>query len=172
MIISTVFQAVYAVISLLKLQFVILVSVLWLILHFTGITVKYPIANLFLSLALIASVIYAVVSILKALLGLGGKKKKRRGAQLVKSSKRAAKEDDDTVAETATSVSENTFNNAAAAAATPVQPSAQVAAERVEEPKYFRVKQNPDLVMAEYGDRYELYKISGGSLVKIRTDFK
>ena len=172
MIISTVFQAVYAVISLLKLQFVILVSVLWLILHFTGITVKYPIANLFLSLALIASVIYAVVSILKALLGLGGKKKKRRGAQLVKSSKRAAKEDADTVAETATSVSENTFNNAATTAETPVQPSVQVADERIEEPKYFRVKQNPDLVMAEYGDRYELYKISGGSLVKIRTDFK
>ena len=169
MIISTVFHAIYAVISLLKLQFVVLVSVLWIILYFTGITVKYPIANLFLSLALIASVIYAVVSILKALLGIGGKKKKRRGAQLIKSSKRTARtESEEQVSATVVQQEEN--NNLVSNSVVKNQESNTE--QFNEEPKYFRVKQNPDLVMAEYGDRYELYKISGGSLVKIRTDFK
>lgn len=38
--------------------------------------------------------------------------------------------------------------------------------------RYYEVKQNPSLVMAEYADRYELYKKTSGGLLKIRTDYK
>lgn len=41
-----------------------------------------------------------------------------------------------------------------------------------EKPKYYRVAQNPNYVMAEYSDRYELYYKSVNGLTKIRTDYK
>lgn len=182
MIISTVFQAVYAVISFLKLQFVFLVSILWAILYFVGMTAKYPILNLFLSLALIASVMYAVVSILKALLGIDNKKRKRRGAQLIKNQAVAPQNTEpmqtaQPTMQTAQQTQNVQFNQTAntnqsinSESASPYQTSTQNAV--VEQPRYFRVKQNRELIMAEYSDRYELYKISGGTLVKLRTDFK
>lgn len=39
-------------------------------------------------------------------------------------------------------------------------------------PKYFRVKDNKDLVMAEYDDKVELYRLENGKMIKIRTDYK
>ena len=42
----------------------------------------------------------------------------------------------------------------------------------VETPTYYRVKQNSEYVMAEYKDRYELYRIIDGQMKKIRTDYK
>ena len=41
-----------------------------------------------------------------------------------------------------------------------------------ETPSYYRVTQNPDYVMAEYSDRYELYYDDGGKLKYIKTTFK
>ena len=39
-------------------------------------------------------------------------------------------------------------------------------------PQYFLVKQNPNYIMAEFEDRYELYEKTDKGLVKIRTDQK
>lgn len=39
-------------------------------------------------------------------------------------------------------------------------------------PKYYKVSQNNDYVMAEYKDRYELYVKKNGKLFKVRTDAK
>lgn len=39
-------------------------------------------------------------------------------------------------------------------------------------PKYYKVKQNNNYVMAEYRDRYELYVKKDGKLFKVRTDKK
>jgi len=39
-------------------------------------------------------------------------------------------------------------------------------------PKYFLVRQNKNLIMAEYSDRYELYKTENGKMYKLRTDYK
>ncbi|MBE7089940.1 MAG: hypothetical protein E7362_03960 [Clostridiales bacterium] len=39
-------------------------------------------------------------------------------------------------------------------------------------PTYYEVKNNPSFVMAEYTDKYILYKKTGSGLVKIRTDYK
>ena len=43
---------------------------------------------------------------------------------------------------------------------------------KIEKPKYYRVKQNPNYIMAEYSDRYELYYKTVNGLKKIRTDYK
>ena len=39
-------------------------------------------------------------------------------------------------------------------------------------PKYYAVRQNKNYIMAEYSDRYELYKIENGKMFKKRTDYK
>ena len=41
-----------------------------------------------------------------------------------------------------------------------------------EKPRYYKLKQNPDYVMAEYSDRYELFLITANGLKKVRTDYK
>ncbi len=41
-----------------------------------------------------------------------------------------------------------------------------------EKPKYYRVKQNPNYVMAEYSDRYELYYDDGNELKFVKVNFK
>ena len=41
-----------------------------------------------------------------------------------------------------------------------------------EKPRYYKLKQNPDYVMAEYSDRYELFLITAKGLEKVRTDYK
>lgn len=54
----------------------------------------------------------------------------------------------------------------------PPLPSAQTPVAESEVPRYFRVKQNPSFIMAEYSNRYELFRVENGQLVKIRTDYK
>ena len=41
-----------------------------------------------------------------------------------------------------------------------------------EKPKYFKVKQNPNYIMAEYMDRYELLVKTESGLKLVRTDYK
>ena len=41
-----------------------------------------------------------------------------------------------------------------------------------DQPKYYKVAQNPNYIMAEYPDRYELFKKTANGLVKVRTDLK
>lgn len=42
----------------------------------------------------------------------------------------------------------------------------------VKYPVFYKVKQNHDYVMAEYQDRYELYKKTSNGLTRVRTDYK
>jgi len=55
-----------------------------------------------------------------------------------------------------------------------VQPPIELPASEAatEKPRYYRVKQNPKYVMAEFNDRYELYLESETGLTHIRTDYK
>ena len=43
---------------------------------------------------------------------------------------------------------------------------------KTETGKFYQVKQNPNYIMAEFEDRYELYEKTDKGLVKIRTDQK
>ena len=144
-IIKGIFKLIYAVISLFNLQFTLFVVLLGAVLYFTGVLSSNQTVLLVFQAALIISVIYAILTTIKKLLGIGKKIKKSKGMQIVEPERKEEKEKGkDTVS----------------------------VAQVEEKPKYYRVKQNPDFVMAEYSDKYELYRIGENGLIKIRTDYK
>ena len=108
---------------------------------FTG-TLKNSVVLTVFYVAVIFSIVYAIFTTIKKLLGFGGKKvSKSKGVQIVdeeKSSSSDDKEDQDTT----------------------------------DYPKYYKVKQNPAYVMAEFKDRYELYLKTKDGLKLVRTDYK
>jgi predicted membrane protein len=159
-IVSAFFKALYAIISILNLQFLLLVGALWLILYLTGATKDNLTVKIFLVVFAVLSVIYAVVITFIKLFGLN-KKEKKRGADIVRpqSAKPQEVEND---------------KNQVEEDLPPPQPYQQESDIRKteEQPKYFRVKQNSNMIMAEYSDRYELFDLSSGTMKKVRTDYK
>ena len=149
-IITLALKAVYKVIALLNLQLPLLVALVGIVLYLVGVFDGGGAPIAVFGICFVLSVVIAVMGLLKKLLGLGGKVKKSKGMQIVNDS------------------------------ATP-QPVVFEQPEQSQAPqqsfqgvstKYFRVKQNPNYVMAEFPDRYELYRLSGGNMIKVRTDYK
>lgn len=142
-IIKTVFSVVYKILALFNLHYTILLVLVGVILYFTGaFEGSDGVVLLIYQILIVLSVVHAIVGTVKRLLGLDKKVKKSKGAQIV--NKNVVKDDD---------ANDNG------------QPEK-------EKPTYFRVKQSPDYVMAEYSDRYELYRKSEGRLKHVRTDYK
>lgn len=48
----------------------------------------------------------------------------------------------------------------------------QITVDEVNYPRYYRIADNEDFVMAEYRDRYELFHDVNGERIYIRTDYK
>lgn len=142
---KAVLGLIYKVIAYLNLQPILLVSLIGVILYFTGVYDNNQVVRICLQVTFILSALYAIGATIKNLLGFEGKIKRTKGAQIVEEQ---GKEEQPQEVENKE------------------QPVA------VETPKYFRVKQNPDYVMAEFSDRYELYRVADGGLQKIRTDYK
>lgn len=147
-VLKSIFKFIYKILSLFNLQLTLFISLIGVVLYFTGIWDKNPIVVLIFKIALIFSLIFALFQTIKGLLGLNKKIKKSKGVQIVDTDNSG--EDDKKEEDIKTE---------------PVTINAET-------PKYFRVKQNPNLVMAEFLDRYELYKIENGKLIRIRTDYK
>lgn len=137
----------YKLSSLFNLQPTLLVLLVGAVLYLTGLIDGNAAVKYIFQGALIISVIYAVTATVKKLLGLDKKVKKSKGVQIVGNSDGQIKE-------------------------TPASEEYAAPVKQPEKPVYFRVKQNPQYVMAEYSDRYELFKITAGELKKIRTDYK
>ncbi len=154
-IIKSIFGAVFGVLnkilSVFNLQPTALLLLIGLVLYFTGTMDRSPVLLTVFQLVVIVSVVYAVISTIKSILGIEKKVKRSKGAQIVNN------------AEQPTTV--NTVEQSVAGVVAPV-------VVEQEKPVYFSVKQNPEYVMAEYKDRYELFRIVNGSLKKIRTDYK
>lgn len=145
--IKAVFKVIYKVIAYLNLQPILLVSLIGLVLYFTGVYDGNQVVRICLQVAFILSALYAIGATIKKLLGFEGRIKRTKGAQIVEEQ---GKEE-------------------------PSQTQEEKQSEKVpltETPRYFRVKQNPDYVMAEFSDRYELYLVTDCGLQKIRTDYK
>lgn len=138
--IKAVLGVIYKIIAYLNLQPILLVSLIGLILYFTGVYDNNQVVRICLQVVFILSAIYAIGATIKKLLGFESRIKRTKGAQIVE--EKGQEE----------------------------QPNEQVIT--VDEPRYFRVKQNPDYIMAEFSDRYELYRITDGGLQKVRTDSK
>ena len=147
---GTVFGVLYKLISLLNLQFTLLVLLIGAVLFLTGVMDANKTVRTIFQGVLIISAIYAILNTIKRLLGIEKKVKRSKGAQIIN------ERQDDRGVQVGTQ--------------TTLSQGPTIVKE--EKPMYFRVKQNPEYVMAEYSDRYELYRIVDGGLRKIRTDYK
>lgn len=148
-IIMWVLKALYKIIALLNLQLPLLVALIGVVLYLVGVFDQGGAPLAVFGICMVLSVVIAVFGLIKKLLGLGGKVKKGKGMQIVN-------------------------DNVQPQPIVYAQPT-QYQAPQPEQngsPKYYRVKQNPNYVMAEFPDRYELYRLSGGEMIKVRTDYK
>lgn len=151
-IFKIVFGFIYKILSIFNLQPALFFCLLGIVLYFAGVF-ENAVFLLIYQLALILSFVYAIAQTVSKMLGLNKKVKKSKGAQIIDTDKQSENVKDEK------NKSEDLLDD-----------ELKTTTEQV--PKYFRVKQNPDYVMAEYPDRYELYQIQDGKLKKIRTDNK
>ena len=155
-IITGLFSTIYAILAFFNLQVTLLLALIGVVLYFTGVLTSNHTFSLVYEIILIASVVYAVVSTVRKLLGLGKDKKKPKrssNAQIIST---------DGVGEKEEEKEEKVLVEEPAKRLEPV----------IEKPRYYRVKQSKDYIMAEYSDRYELFRITGEGLKKVRTDLK
>lgn len=189
-VIVAVFKAVYTVLSFFNLHLTVLVGLVGLVLFLTGTFDKYPTVQTGFYIAIIASVIVAIIITIKKLLGLTNKNRKRKGVEImntevaensetapVASAGNAAGEAEALYAQTAppqgVRATENGFQGEIAGnAGVSGNFGLSAADSRKAYPVYYEVKQNKNYIMAEYADRYELYFKDRNGLRKIRTDVK
>ena len=155
--IKTVFTVIIKVFQLFNLQWTLLVGLIGIVLFITGAFEQNPTALLVFRLLLIATIVYAIVGWIRRALGLETKNKTSKGIQIIKHENKCKNNKEvqkqEVQEEKTTKVVEQVVVKEQA-------------------PTYYRVKNHPDYVMAEYVDRYELYKKTQSGLKKIRTDYK
>ena len=140
-IIKTVFKLVYGILKFFNLHLAFLVAIAGVVLFFTGALKNSVVLTVFY-VAVIFSIVYAIFTTIKKLLGFGGKKvSKSKGVQIVDEEKSSSGDDEEDQ-------------------------------DITDYPKYYKVKQNPAYVMAEFKDRYELYLKTKDGLKLVRTDYK
>ena len=143
-LIKLLLKFIYKILSVFHLQFALAVLLIGVVLYFTGVVDKYYAIKLVLEITLVISAVYAIFATLNSLLGGKKQKNKSHSVQIVDQDKQKKQEVDG-------GAEEGQINQA---------------------PVYFKIKDNPEYVMAEYNDRYELFRITEKGLVKIRTDYK
>ena len=155
-VIKAVFKFIYKILSVLNLQFALLVALLGIVLYITGVLSSNGVILLLYCLVFIASVVAAVIITVCKLLGISKednkKDKKKKKVEIVKDEQENKGQD-----------SEQPLVS---------QPVMQVQSVSSPYPRYYNVKQNKNYVMAEYEDRYELYLRTQSGLSKVRTDYK
>ncbi len=146
-LVKFIFKIIYSVLALFNLQLTLFVLLVGAVLYFTGTLETYPALMSIFQISLIISVVYAIWSTLKKALGIDKKVKKSKGVQIVGTKEEQNEQQ------------------------TEQQNKPQIQTENAK-PRYFSVKQNPNYVMAEFNDRYELYYKGKNGLEKVRTDYK
>ena len=144
-IIKVFFTVIYKIFTFLNLQLTLLVGLIGLVLYLTGAFNTNQVVLIIFYLFLVLSIIYAITGTIKKLLGIQPRVKKSKGAQIINEDKEDL---------------------------SGAQPEVQQEVKVKESPTYYTVKQNNNYIMAEYSDRYELYKKTENGLKKVRTDFK
>jgi hypothetical protein len=148
------FTVIFSVLSFLNLHFTLLVGLIGVVLYFTGVLDSNQTVLVIYALVLAATVLYAVIASIRKLLGLNKKAKRSKGVQIVP-------EDD-----------KNTSQGSGIVPNLPQQQIVDGYIVPAETPKFYRAKQDPSYVIADYSDRYEVYKIENDGLKKVRTDYK
>ena len=144
-IIKVFFTVIYKIFTFFNLQLTLLVGLIGLVFYLTGVFNSNQVVLIIFYLLLVLSIIYAITGTIKKLLGIQPRVKKSKGAQIINEDK------------------EDLSGS---------QKEVQQEVKAKESPTYYTVKQNNNYIMAEYSDRYELYKKTENGLKKVRTDFK
>lgn len=144
-IIKVFFTVIYKIFTFFNLQLTLLVGLIGLVFYLTGVFNSNQVVLIIFYLLLVLSIIYAITGTIKKLLGIQPRVKKSKGAQIINEDK------------------EDLSGS---------QKEVQQEVKLKESPTYYTVKQNNNYIMAEYSDRYELYKKTENGLKKVRTDFK
>lgn len=173
-IISSVLKAVYKILSVFNLQFALLVMAVGVVLYFCGVFENGGFALLVFCLSFMCSVLAAVFLTARKILGVAPKKEKKTPVQILNQPVQQE-------------VQSSQVQQPIVQPQQVVQPFVQQPVQTTqstqeystpcvnpvpEQPKYFRVKQNPNYVMAEYSNKYELYLITPNGLKLVRTDYK
>lgn len=184
-IIKNVFSAIYKVLSVFNLQFALLVLIVGVILYFCGVFEGGGIPLLIFCMLFICSILAAVIITIKKIFTSGKEKNKGSTLQIVKQPENQTAQIPTTQSfpqqqttdrqpayfydqwQTPANQTQQTYTQNQTFAPTP-QPNTTF----IEQPRYFKVKQNPNYVMAEYSDRYELFLITPQGLKKVRVDQK
>lgn len=150
-ILSSLLSAVYKIISLLNLQLTLLVVLIGLVLYLTGVFENRVYLVIFYFLVIL-SIVFSIYGTIKKLLGIGKKVEKKKNVQIID------KKADDEL-ERAKKLEQE-------------EESEQESPKNETYPKYYKVKQRENCIMAEFIDRYELFEKRNGEWVRIRTDKK
>lgn len=162
-----IFKFIYIFVKFLNLQPAVLVGLVGLILYLTGKLdgTGGALSTIFYIL-LILSLFYSIIKTIQSILFPNREKKRKNDRKVgIVDNKDQTEEN---VNDTVKTVTKETVG-------TPNVTTTKTVQEEVKEkvkPIYYAVKQNPDYLMAEYPDRYELYLKTDKGLVKIRTDLK
>ncbi len=164
-IIKGLFKFIYLFIKLLNLQLALLVGLVGLILYFTGVLTPQSAVSTIFYILLIFSLFYAIIKTVQFILfpSYRKKAKEKRSVQVVDKSVEEIEEDKNNEPP----INKQT-NNPPINKETVVENQTKTQSG----PVYYAVKQNPNYVMAEFSDRYELYQKTASGLVKVRTDYK
>lgn len=139
---SGVVKAVYKALKIFHVRFLALMALLGVIFYYTGVFSN----NLEIKIGyIVVCIIYTLSVIMKWYKKLKAKQK-RQSIQIV--------------------------NHEQPVVEQVQQPIETKAPPTIKYPIYYTVKQNNNYVMAEYSDRFELYKKTSTGLVKVRTDKK
>ena len=150
-------MSIYKVLSLFNLQITLLLSCIGAVLYLTGALSSSRVLLVIFLMLLVGSVVYAAIATLKKFLRLDKKKDKKK-MQIVEGQ--------------SSKIEEISKESVISQPQHPYGFQTETTYDEPEKPKYFRVKGHPDYIMAEYSDRYELYKVVNGQMIKIRTDYK
>jgi hypothetical protein len=154
-----VLKTIYKFLSFFNLHVTAFLAVVGAILYLTGVLTSHRAVLLVFYVLLIGSVIYSLYANVRKFLGLNKKIEKKQGVQIVE---RDTEETKDQPVQS---------SSVQPAPAVNVQPTATVVNPNVPI-RYFAVKDNPSVVVAEYDDRYVLYYKSPNGFKYIRTDLK
>ena len=157
--IKGVLSAIYKVLSVFNLQFALLVLIVGVILYFCGVFEGGGIPLLIFCMLFICSILAAVIITIKKIFTGGKEKDKGSTVQIVKQP-----DNKQPVAQQPVQV--------IVQGQPPASVQVQQPAQTQEQPKVYKVKQNPNYVMAEYSDRYELFLITPQGLKRVRVDQK
>ncbi|MBQ8197103.1 MAG: hypothetical protein IJZ73_03490 [Clostridia bacterium] len=172
-----VLKFIYKIIDFLNLQLPLLVALIGVVLYFTGTFEKVPTVLLIFYVVMCASIVFSIVATVRHLLGFDKKSRQKE-----------KKEQQEKIANENANVQDATDggegSSAFAQESAPVEQlrvdsvGAEIIPENVsvpapsQVPVYFTVKQNPNYVMAEFSDRFELYLKTKKGLQKVRVDYK